>query len=142
MTTALQVVLFVACITFVVLALCIIPVAFHLRRKLEQLVVTVGQLKDKLEALVEDSHTMVRNVTELSQRANQQLDDVSRVVQTARGWSDRADKLVNEIGSVVEPPVHSLLRNLNLLQTGVATFLQFLSHRNEHHQTTKESDHV
>jgi len=142
MTTALQVVLFVACITFVVLALCIIPVAFHLRRKLEQLVVTVGQLKDKLEALVEDSHTMVRNVTELSKRANQQLDEVSRVVQTARGWSDRADKLVNEIGSVVEPPVHSLLRNLNLLQTGVATFLQFLSHRNEHHQTTKESDHV
>ena len=142
MATALQVALFVACITFIVLALCIIPVAFHLRRKLEQLVFTVGQLKDKLEALVEDSHTMVRNVTELSKRANQQLDDVSRVVQTARGWSDRADKLVNEIGSVVEPPVHSLLRNMNLLRTGVATFLQFLSHRNEHNQTTKESDHV
>jgi uncharacterized protein YoxC len=142
MSIALQVVLFIASITFIVLALCIIPVAFHLRRKLEQLVVTVGQLKDKLEALVEDSHTMVRNVTELSKRANQQLDDVSRVVQTARGWSDRADKLVNEIGSVVELPVHSLVRNMNLLRTGVATFLQFLSHRNEHNQTTKESDHV
>ena len=142
MSTALQVALFVASITFIVLALCIIPVAFHLRRKLEQLVTTAGELKEKLQALVEDSHEMVRNVTELSKRANQQLDEVSRVVQTARQWAERADRLVNEVGSAIEPPVHSLVRNMNLFRTGIATFLQFLSHRNQHNQTTKESDHV
>jgi outer membrane murein-binding lipoprotein Lpp len=142
MATALQVALFVASLTFIVLAICIIPVAFHLRRKVEQLVITVGQLKDKLEALAQDSHAMVRNVTELSKRANQQLDEVGHVVQTARQWTDRADKLVNEIGSAVEPPVHSLLRNMSLLRTGFATFFQFFSHRNQHNQTTKESDHV
>jgi uncharacterized protein YoxC len=142
MSTALQIVLFLASITFIILALCIIPVAFHLRSKLEQLVVTVGQLKEKFEALAEDSHEMVRNVTQLSKRANQQLDEVDHVVKTARQWTERADRLVDEIGSVVEPPVHTLVRNANLLRTGLATFLQFLSHRNQQKQTTKETDHV
>jgi hypothetical protein len=70
------------------------------------------------------------------------LDEVSRVVQTTRQWADRVDQLVNEVGSAIEPPVHSLVRNMNLFRTGIATFLQFLSHRNQHNQTTKESDHV
>jgi len=142
MSTALQVALFIASLTFVVLALCIIPVAFHLRRKLEQLVTTTRELKEKLEALVEDSHKMVRDVTELSKRANQQLDDVGRVVQTVHQWTERADKIVDEVGSAIEPPVHSFVRNMNLFRTGIATFFQFLSHRNQHNQTTKESDHV
>ena len=142
MSTALQVALFIASVTFVILAVCIIPVAFHLRRKLEQLVSTTRELKEKLEALVEDSHRMVRDVAELSKRANQQLDDVSRVVQTVHQWTERADKIVDEVGSAIEPPVHSLVRNVNLFRTGFATFFQFLSHRNQHNQTTKESDHV
>jgi uncharacterized protein YoxC len=142
MSIALQVALFFASMTFIVLALCIIPVAFHLRRKLEQLVITTTDLKEKLNILVQDSHEMVRNVTQLSKRANQQLDEVSIVVQTVRGWTERADKIVNEVGSAVEPPVHLLVRNMNLFRTGIATFLQFLSHRNQHRQTTKESDHV
>ena len=142
MSAILQVALFVASLTFIVLAICIIPVAFHLRRKLEQLVITVGELKEKLQLLAEDSHTMVRNVTELSKRANQQLDDVSHVVQTARQWTERADRLVNEVGSAIEPPVHSMVRNMNLFRTGIAAFLQFFSNRNHHNQTTKESNHV
>lgn len=142
MLIALQVALFLASITFIVLALCLIPIAFHLRRKLEQLVITTADLKEKLHILVQDSHEMVRNVTQLSKRANQQLDEVSVVVQTVRQWTDRADKIVNEVGSVVEPPVHALVRNTNLLRTGIATFLQFLSHRNQQNKTTKESDHV
>jgi uncharacterized protein YoxC len=142
MSTVLQVALFLASVTFIILALCIIPVAFHLRSKLERLVVTVGQLKEKLEALAADSHEMVRNVTQLSKRANQQLDEVDQVVKIARQWAERADKLVDEIGSVVEPPVHTLVRNVSIFRTGLATFLQFLSHRNQKNQTTKESDHV
>jgi methyl-accepting chemotaxis protein len=142
MSPALQVALFAASLTFIVLALCIIPVAFHLRRKLEQLVITVGELKEKLQLLAEDSHTMVQNVTEVSKRANQQLDEISHVVQTARQWTERVDRLVNEVGSAIEPPVHSMVRKMNLFRTGVATFLQVLSHRNQHNQTKKEQDHV
>jgi methyl-accepting chemotaxis protein len=126
MSTALQAALFVASLTFIILALCILPVAFHLRRKLEQLVITAADLKEKLQLLVEDSHEMVRNVTELSKRANQELDEVSRVVQTARQWTERVDRLVNEVGSAIEPPVHSVVRNINLFRAGVTTFLQVL----------------
>ena len=142
MSTALQVALFVASLAFIVLVGCLIPIVFQVRRKLEQLVAATEELKIKAQALVEDSHEMVRNVTELSKRANQQLDEVSRVVQTARQWAERADRLVNEVGSAIEPPVHSLVRNMNLFRTGIATFLQVLSHRNQHNQTKKESDHV
>jgi len=142
MSNALQVALFIASLTFVVLALCIIPVAFHLRRKLEQLVNTTRELKEKLETLVGDSHKMVRDVAELAKRANQQLDDVGRVVETVHQWAERADRIVDEVGSAIEPPVHALVRNANLLRTGIATFLQFLLHRNQHNQKTKESDHV
>jgi uncharacterized protein YoxC len=142
MSTALQVALFVAALAFTILIICLIPIAFRARRQLEQLVATTEEFNGKIQILVEDSRELVRSVTELSKRANRQLDEVSQVVSTARQWTERADKIVNEIGSVVEPPVHLLVRNANLLRTGIATFLQFLSHRNQHNQTTKESDHV
>ena len=142
MSAALQVALFVASVAFIVLVACLIPIAFQMRRKLEQLVIAAEELKGKAQALVEDSHEMVRNVTELSKRANEELDEVSRVVQTARQWTERVDRLVNEVGSAIEPPVHSMVRNMNLFRTGVTTFLQVLLHRNQHNQTKREQDHV
>ena len=142
MSTALQVALFVASVAFTVLVICLIPIVFQARRKVEQLVITAGELKEKLQALVEDSHEMVRNVTELSKRANEELDEVSHVVGTVRQWTERADQLVNEVGSAIEPPVPSIVRNMNLFRTGVSTFLQVLLHRNQHNQTKREQDHV
>ncbi len=142
MSAALQVALFVASVAFIVLVVCLIPIAFQMRRKLNQLVIAAEELKEKAQALVEDSHEMVKNVAELSKRANEELDEVSRVVQTVRRWTERVDRLVNEIGSAIEPPVHSMIRNVGLFRTGVATFLQVLLHRNQHNQTTREQDHV
>jgi uncharacterized protein YoxC len=142
MSAALQVALFVASLAFIVLVVCLIPIVFQARRKLEQLLAATEELKEKARALVEDSHEMVRNVTDLSKRANEELDEVGRVVQTVHQWTERADRLVNEVGSVIEPPVHSALRNMNLFRTGVTTFLQVLLHRNQHNQTKREQDHV
>lgn len=116
MSTALQVALFAAALAFTVLVICLVPIIFEARRKLEQLVSTAAELKEKVQALVEDSHEMVRNVTEISKRANQELDEVGHVVQTVRQWTERADRLVNEVGSAIEPPVHSIVRNMNLLR--------------------------
>jgi uncharacterized protein YoxC len=123
MSAALQIALFVASLAFIVLVVCLIPIVFQARRKLEQLLAATEELKEQAQALVEDSHEMVRNVTELSKRANAELDEVSRVVQTVRQWTQRADRLVNEVGSAIEPPVHSLVRNMNLFRTGIAAFL-------------------
>ena len=118
------------------------PLVFQARRKLEQLLATTEELKEKAQALVEDSHEMVRNIADLSRRANEELDGVSQMVHTARQWPERVDRLVNVVGSAIEPPVHSALRNMNLFQTGVTTFLQVLLHRNQHNQTKREQDHV
>ena len=146
LSAALQVALFLASIALIVLVACLIPTAFQARRHLEQLVLTVQQLKAKLEVLVEDSRELVRNVNDLSKRANQQMDDVHQVLRTVHHWTERADRLVNEVGSAIEPPVFSAVRNMNLLRTGVTGFLQALLHRNQHHQThnqpTEEKHHV
>src|ERR1017187_1164027 len=142
MSIALQVALFVASLAFIVLVVCLIPLAFQARRKLEQLLAATEELKIKAQALVEDSHEMVKNVTDLSKRANEELDEVSHVVGTVRQWTERADQLVNEVGSAIEPPVHSIVRNMNLFRTGVTTFLQVLLNRNQHNQTKREQDHV
>ena len=68
MSTALQVALFVASITFIVLTLCIIPAAFHLRRKLETERTLRGEEK------LQDSPTICRYAqTLLPKDCNQNL---------------------------------------------------------------------
>ena len=142
MSTALQVALFIASVAFTLLVVCLIPLAFQARRQLEQLATTAEEVKGEIQILVADGQVLVRNLTELTARANQQLDEVSHVVQTARQWSERADRIVNELGATIEPPVHTLVKNLNLLRAGVTTFLEFFTHRNQHNQTKEEENHV
>ena len=143
MSAALQVSLFLASLAFIGLVACIIPMAFQARSQFKQLVLTVEQLKPNLVLLVPDSREMVRNVSELSKRASQQMDEVGRVVHTARQWTDRGDRIVNAVGSAIEPPVFSLVRKLSVLRTGTTTFLQALFHPNQNNnQARREKNHV
>jgi len=129
-----------------VLVACLVPVLFLARRQLKQLVLTAENMKIALESLIFDSRELVRNVRLLSERANLHLDNVGRMVDTVHQWTERADRLVDELGSVVEPPVLSLVRNMNLLRMGVTTFFQRLLHQDQEnqtdHPTRKEIDRV
>src|SRR5882762_3084524 len=118
MSITLQVALFLASLAIIVLVACLVPMAFLMRSHLNSLVRTAEQSKTDMQTLVHDSHELIRTVTDLSQRASRQLDEVDRVVATVREWTDRADHFVNEVGSVVEPPVFTIARNMNLLRTG------------------------
>lgn len=138
MAIPLQIALFLASAAIVALVVCLIPLAFQARGELKKLVLAAEQLKAKAELLAEDSRELVRNVNEFTTRANQQMDDVEQLVRTARQWTERADRLVNEVGAAIEPPVFSLVRNLNRWRTGVTTFLQALTHRYHHDQTTNQ----
>jgi len=146
MSAVLEVALISASAAIVVLVACLVPVLFLARRQLKQLALTAENMKITLESLIIDSRELVRNVRLLSERANLQLENVGHVVQTVHQWTERADRLVNELGSVVEPPVVSLVRNVNLLRMGVTTFLQCLLHRDQEDQTDqptrKEINHV
>ena len=70
-------------------------------------------------------------------------DDMAHVARTLRRWSDQVDPLVGEVGSAIIPPVYTWVRNVNLLRTGAATFLQsFLGTPRSPQTTRKENDHV
>jgi uncharacterized protein YoxC len=137
MSIALQVALFLASLAITVLVACLVPMAFLMRSHLNRLVCTAEQSKSDMQALVHDSHELIRTITELSKRASQQLDEVDQVVATVREWTERADHFVNEVGSVVEPPVFTIVRNMNLLRTGVTGFVHALLNSPHHNRSMK-----
>jgi uncharacterized protein YoxC len=144
MSLALQVAVFFASLGVIVLAACLVPMAFLMRSHLDTLVRTAEQSKTDMQTLVRDSHELIRTVTELSQRASRQLDEVDLVIAAMREWTERANHFVNEVGSVVEPPVFTIVRNLNLLRTGVAGFLHALlssSHGNQSNKLHNETNY-
>src|SRR5579862_4183173 len=122
MSNALQVALFVASVVFTILVLCLIPVVFEAKRKLNQLVDTVDVLKDKSQDLVKDSHEMVRKLTEVTNRVNEQLEELHHVLHTVREWTDRTDAIVKEVEDAIEPPVHALARNMSIIRLGIGAF--------------------
>lgn len=138
MSVALQIALFVASVAFIALVACLIPLAFQVRRQLEQLARTAGQLKADVDVLVQEGRDLVRGANTLVTRANGQLDDVENVVRAVRRWGDRADRLVNRAGAAIEGPVFSLARNLGLLRVGLTVLRRFLSHRKEARSQTKD----
>jgi len=142
MSNALQVVLFIASLTFILMAACLIPIAFHVRRQLKRLAHTVEHLKSNVQVLLRDSNELVRNVNMLSNRASHQMDDIGKVVHTVHQWTERADRLVNEVGSAIEPPVLSVVRNMNLIRAGMAMFLRVLFHPSKNKIIKKEEEHV
>jgi uncharacterized protein YoxC len=141
-SVALQIALFFASLSVIVLVACIVPIAFQTRRNSEQLLRTIEELKSNTQLLAQDSRELVRSLNDLCRRANQQMDELSQILRTAQQWTQRADRLVEEVGSAIEPPVFSLARNLNLFRTGATTFLRTLFHLNHHNQTKERGNHV
>src|ERR1700686_4296711 len=98
MSIALQVALFLASLAIIVLAASLVPMPFLMHSHLNSLVRTEEQSKNDMQALVHDSHELIRNVTEIAQRASRQLDEVDQVIATVREWTDRADHCGGEGG--------------------------------------------
>lgn len=142
-SVALQVALFCASVSVIVLAACLIPIAFRTRRNSEQVLRIIEELKSNTQFLVQDGRELVRSLNDLCRGANRQMDEMGQIVHTAQQWAMRADRIVEEVGSAIEPPVFSFARNMNLLRLGATTFLQTLFHWNHHNQThnqTKERE--
>ena len=139
MSVALQIALFLASLAIIALAACVIGFAVVARRQLAQLVSSAEQMKADVQALLQDSRELVRNVNDMAKRASEQMDDVSEIVQTVQQWTARADRIVEGVGSVIEPPIFSLVRHASLLRTGVGAFVGALFHSNQHNEA--EVDH-
>ena len=130
MSATLQVALFCASVLFILLAVSLIPIALLALRQLERMTLSVELLKADLQMLVHESRKLVREVYDLSTQASRQMEDLGKVAHTAEQWTERMDRLVNEVGSVIEPPVFSVARNMNLIRAGATVFMRVLAHGN------------
>ena len=142
MSAALQVGLFLASVAVVIFVALCIPAMLQLRKHAERMAQTLAELKTEVSVLVQDSRKMLHNFSELSTRANQQCDDVERVIQTVRNWTERVDRVVEEVGSVLEPPILTAARNALIFRKGIAKFFETFLNRNHHPLQKPEEQHV
>ena len=120
MGMALQIALFLASVSVVVLVAVLIPALLGLRKHLANVARELAELKTDAKLLVQDSRTMVQNVNKLTTQAQQQIDEVDQSLRVLRGWLDRADRLVHQAGDLIEGPIFTSTRILN----GLGNLLQ------------------
>ena len=118
----LQIALFLASVAIVLFVAYCIPAMLQLRKHAARMAQTLAELKAEVSLLVQDSRKLLHNVNELSTRAHQQCDDVERVIQTVRGWTERVDRVVEEVGTAVEPPILAAARNIQIFYKGITKF--------------------
>ena len=112
MSNLLQIALFLASVAVVTFVAFCIPAILQLRKHTARLARTLEELKAEVSPLVQDGRKLLHNVNELSTRVHRQCDEVEDVIQTVRGWTgQRADRVVEEVGSVLEPPILTAARN-------------------------------
>jgi uncharacterized protein YoxC len=139
MSIPLQIALFLASVAVVIFVAFCIPAMFQLRKSAARMTQTLAELKAEVSLLVQDSRKVLHNVNELSTRAHEQCDDVERVIESVRGWTERVDRVVEEVGSVLEPPILTAARNAQIVRKGIAKFLETFLNRN-HHQPQKAEE--
>jgi uncharacterized protein YoxC len=142
MSTPLQIALFLASIAVVIFVAFCIPALLQLRKHAARITQTLEELKAEISQLVQDSRTLLRNVNELSTRANRQCDDIEQVIQTVRNWTERVDRVVEEVGTVLEPPLLTVVRNAQIIRKGITKFLETFLNRNHHEPQKAEEQHV
>src|SRR5271170_8020489 len=116
MSPALQIALFLACVAVVLFVLFLIPLSILFYRRASSLARQLEELNADLKELVQDSRTMVQNISQLSTHANEQLDELDQVVGIVRGWSERANHVAEEISDAIESPVLKVARSLKMLR--------------------------
>jgi uncharacterized protein YoxC len=142
MSMPLQIALFLASVAIVLFVACCIPAMLQLRKHAARMTQTLEELKAEVSLLVQDSRQLLHSVNELSTRAHQQCDDVERVIQTVRGWTERVDRVVEEVGSALEPPILTAARNAQIFRKGIAKFFETFLNRNHRQPQKAEEQHV
>ena len=102
---ALQVVLYAASAAIVVFVAVAIPLFVRLQRLMERAVSSVEEIEAATKPLARETRELVEEL---------------------RGLSGRAHRLVDEVGSVVEPPLLASSLGFRLIRTGVKAFVRAL----------------
>ena len=128
MPNELAVALFVACGCVVAMTICVIIVSMNLSRRLTNLENEVLSLAKDTRGVMLEGQAVLKRTGEILERVESQMKDVEQITHTARDWVARADQLVDGVGSVVEPPLSFLSKNVRVAQGFLGGVLQtFLS---------------
>jgi len=128
---AVQSFLYAGSIAILVLPAILIVLLLQLRSQAERVVRAIEELKAEVSPLARETRVMVEGLRELSGRVQGQWAEVERIVDTARSWSERANHLVQEVGSMVEPPLLAASRNVRTLRNGFGAFVRALFERHQ-----------
>jgi uncharacterized protein YoxC len=129
--TALQAALYVGSAAIIALSAVLIVLLLQIGRQIERVVQAVEELKAEVSPLARETRVVMEGLRDLSGRVQGQWTEVETIIDTARSWAERANHLVEEIGSVVEPPIFAASRRIHILRKGLETFVRALTHRNQ-----------
>jgi hypothetical protein len=101
----LQIGLYIVAASIVAFVAIAVPLLIRLQRQIDRMAAAVELMKSETVPLAKETRELVEEL---------------------RGLSGRANRLVNEVGSVVEPPLLASSLGFRLIRTGVATFVRAL----------------
>ncbi|MFO7535503.1 MAG: DUF948 domain-containing protein [Kiritimatiellia bacterium] len=136
MSTALEISLIILALSFAGVAGVLIQLLIGLRKKLDEAMRSVEETRVQVEGVLKEVKILVQNANGLSGRVHLEMDEVDRMLHLAREWTERADRVVDGVGSVIEPPVQSLVRTSGLIRAGFGAFIKTLFELKNLKQTT------
>ena len=104
MSTSLQIAFFVVAVAVALFVFLMIPLSILLYRRAIGFSRQLEGLNTELIGLVQDSRTMVQNISAVTSHVNEQLDELDSIVGILGKWSERTDHVVEEVGAAVEVP--------------------------------------
>lgn len=110
----------------VLLTVVFIAAAVYLRLKADSMARSVSQLNGELSELIQESRAVVREMRQAAARVSGPMEDLEHITRTARGWTDRADRVIDAVGTVAEPPLFFLSRNIKSVGGVVSGVMQLL----------------
>lgn len=120
----------VACVSIILMNALFIAVAIYLKGRIDMIEKSVVQVQGETSAFIEEGRGLVRDLRAVTARVAKPMDDVEHITQTARAWATRADRLVDAVGTVAEPPLFFMSKNVRTAgQVGLTVLRTFLNRK-------------
>jgi uncharacterized protein YoxC len=104
MSAYLQTALFVVAVAVALFVFLLIPLTILFYRRLIGFSRQLEELNTELKGLVQDSRTMVQNISAVTSHVNGQLEKLDRIIGIITRWSERADHVAEKVGTIAEMP--------------------------------------
>lgn len=126
MPTEIYIAVLAACICVVILTVYLIAVTVYIKARVDSVEKITNQIKGDLSGLIVESRDVVEELQRAATHLTKPMEDIEHIAHVARGWTDRADRMVDAVGTVAEPPLFFLSKNITTAGKIVTGVLQML----------------